>query len=92
MKICQANQFSKNTIITICFNHFSSSLTMHAMFGALIYLYVSLNLVAAPLFKLYAAPLKVLTTGLSLRGEGRGFPLPTMNMAPGYFHRKIEEK
>ena len=46
MKICQANQFSNNTIITICFNHFSSSLTMHAMFGALIYLYVSLNLVA----------------------------------------------
>ena len=46
MKICQANQFSNNTIITICFNHFSSSLTMHAMFGALIYLYVSHNLVA----------------------------------------------
>ena len=31
--------------------------------------------------------------GLSLRrGGGQGFPLATMNMAPGYFHRKIEEK
>ena len=30
--------------------------------------------------------------GLSLRGGGRGFPTAKMNMAPGYFHRKIEEK
>ena len=31
-------------------------------------------------------------SGLSLRGGGRGFPLATMNVAPGYFDRKIEEK
>ena len=31
-------------------------------------------------------------TGLSLRGVGWGFPLATMNVAPGYFQRKIEEK
>ena len=31
-------------------------------------------------------------TGLSLRGGGRGFPPATKNVAPGYFHRKIEEK
>jgi len=30
--------------------------------------------------------------GLSLRGEGRGFHLATMNMAPGYFQMKIEPK
>ena len=30
--------------------------------------------------------------GLSLRGGGWGFPLATMNVAPGYFHRKIESK
>ena len=30
--------------------------------------------------------------GLSLRGGGQGFPLATMNMGPGYFHRNIEEK
>ena len=30
--------------------------------------------------------------GLSLRGLGRGFPLATLNIASGYFHRKIEEK
>ena len=30
--------------------------------------------------------------GLSLRGGGRGFPPVTKNVAPGYFHRKIEEK
>ena len=30
--------------------------------------------------------------GLSLRGGGQEFPPATMNMAPGYFHRKIEEK
>ena len=30
-------------------------------------------------------------TGLSLRAGGRGFPLATMNMAPGDFHRKIGE-
>lgn len=28
---------------------------------------------------------------LSLRGGGQGFPLATMNVAPGYFQRKIEE-
>ena len=39
-----------------------------------------------------AAPLKVLTTGLSLRGGGRGFSPATMNIALGYFHTKIEEK
>ena len=32
------------------------------------------------------------TIGLSLRGRGWGFPLATMNVVPGYFHRKIEEK
>ena len=31
-------------------------------------------------------------TGMSLRGEGRGFPRVTMDMAPGYFQMKIEEK
>ena len=30
--------------------------------------------------------------GLSLRGRGRGFSQATTNLAPGYFHRKIEEK
>ena len=30
--------------------------------------------------------------GLSLRGGGRGFPPATKNVAPGHFHRKIEEK
>ena len=29
---------------------------------------------------------------LSLRGGGRGFPPDTMNVAPGYFQRKIAEK
>ena len=32
------------------------------------------------------------TTGLSLRSGGWGFPPATMNVAPGYFQRKIEEK
>ena len=31
-------------------------------------------------------------TGLSLRGGGWGFPLATMNVVPGYFHREIELK
>ena len=31
-------------------------------------------------------------TGLSLKGGGWGFLLTTMNMALGYFHRKIEPK
>ena len=30
--------------------------------------------------------------GLSLRGLGRGFPLATLDIASGYFHRKIEAK
>ena len=30
--------------------------------------------------------------GLSFIGKGWGFPLATMNVAPGYFYRKIEEK
>ena len=30
--------------------------------------------------------------GLSLRGGGWGFPPATMNVAPGYFDRKSEEK
>ena len=29
---------------------------------------------------------------LSLRGGDRGLPPATMNVAPGYLHRKIEEK
>ena len=33
-----------------------------------------------------------LRPGLSLRGGGRGFPPATKNVAPGYFHRKKEEK
>ena len=32
------------------------------------------------------------TTGLSLRGAGQGFSPATMNVALGYFHKKIEEK
>ena len=31
-------------------------------------------------------------TGLSLRGGGQRFPPATMDMAPGYVQRKIEEK
>ena len=31
-------------------------------------------------------------TGLSLTGRGWGFLVPTMNMALGYVHRKIESK
>ena len=31
-------------------------------------------------------------TGLSLRGEGQGFPLVTKNVAPDYFLTKIEVK
>ena len=27
-----------------------------------------------------------------IKSQGWGFPLATINMAPGYFHRKIEEK
>ena len=34
----------------------------------------------------------ILERGLSVRGGGQGFPLDTMNMNPGYFHRKMEEK
>ena len=30
--------------------------------------------------------------GLSLRGKSWGFPLATMNVDPGYFQRKVEEK
>ena len=30
--------------------------------------------------------------GLSLKGGGRGFSPVAMNVAPGYFRRKIEEK
>ena len=29
--------------------------------------------------------------GLSLRAGGRGLPLATMSVAPGYFYWKIEE-
>ena len=32
------------------------------------------------------------TAELSFRGVGRGFPLATMNVAPSYFLREIEEK
>lgn len=32
------------------------------------------------------------SAGLSLRGGCRGFPLATLNVAPNYFKRKIEEK
>jgi len=34
----------------------------------------------------------IIHPGLSLRSGGRGFPPATMNMAPGYFQRKIKEK
>ena len=34
----------------------------------------------------------IIYPGLSLRGGGRGFPPATMNMAQGYFQRKIEPK
>ena len=30
--------------------------------------------------------------GLSLSAEGQGFPPATNNVAPSYFHRKIEKK
>ena len=30
--------------------------------------------------------------GLSFRGGGQEFPLATMNVAPAYLHKKIEEK
>ena len=30
--------------------------------------------------------------GLSLRGVDLGFPLSTLNIASGCFHRKVEEK
>ena len=33
-----------------------------------------------------------MNSGLSIRARGQGFPLAMMNVAPGYFHRKIEEK
>ena len=32
------------------------------------------------------------STGLSLRARGQGFPPPTMSVVPGYFHWKIEQK
>ena len=32
-----------------------------------------------------------LVSGLSLRPGGQGFPPATINMVPGYFHKKIEE-
>ena len=32
------------------------------------------------------------SAGLSLRAGGRRFSSATMNVAPGYFHRKLEEK
>ena len=35
---------------------------------------------------------RAVNSGLSLRASGRGFPLATMKVAPGYFHIKIEEK
>ena len=35
---------------------------------------------------------RVCIPGLSLRGGGRGFPPVTKNVAPSYFHRKIEPK
>ena len=31
-------------------------------------------------------------SGLSLRGVDLGFPLATLNIASGCFHRKVEEK
>ena len=31
-------------------------------------------------------------SGLSLRAGSQGFPWATKNVAPGYFHRKIEPK
>ena len=31
-------------------------------------------------------------SGLSIRGRGQGLPPAAMNVSPGYFHRKIEEK
>ena len=37
-------------------------------------------------------PFKNLYPALSLRGRGLGFPLATMNTAPGYFQRKEEKE
>ena len=41
---------------------------------------------------LFMDPLIHTQSGLSLRGRGWGFAPATKNAAPGYFHRKMEEK
>ena len=41
---------------------------------------------------LFMDPLIHTPLGLSLRGRGWGFAPATKNAAPGYFHRKMEEK
>ena len=52
-----------------------------------VYLLVIIHTVLLPMCLNYTT-----TPGLSLRGGGWGFPPATMNLAPGYFQRKIEEK
>ena len=48
------------------------------------------------LFPFVSIKFSVFIAGLSLRGEGRGggqgFPLATMNVAPGSLHTKVEPK
>ena len=36
--------------------------------------------------------MKGVCPGLSLRGNGWGFPPATKNVAPGYFHRKKKKR
>ena len=53
------------------------------------------NIPLKALYCVYGVPGYTQSTtypGLSLRGMGLGFPLATLNIASGYFHRKIEAK
>ena len=72
-------------------NHFSPPghawLTLSSIF---IFLYLGTDLFAGWSKGKENTPF--LGTGLSLKGGGRGFPLATMHVAPGYFHWKTEEK
>ena len=67
---------------------------MHAMFGTLIYLYVSLNLVAVTCttVKIIRSSFKIAYHRAVIKSWGPGISLATMSVALGYFHRKIEEK
>ena len=41
---------------------------------------------------LHEEPLCGCPTRLSLRGKGKGFSSATMNVVPGYFHKKIRKR